>query len=502
MGSSLMNDRSTTARWGWLLAGVLLLLISNGRWIFPPAAWLAPVGWLIFLERSRLWPGLTVAFALFALVQFVIWRGIIPVPGLLYFVIVVIYALVYFIPMAIHRLLAGRIDGFASTLVFPLALVSIEFVFQRWITPYGSWVSPAYTQTDYLPLVQLVSLTGVAGLSFLTAWAGSTLVWILHPQQTARARIGGAGVYAVVLLAVVVFGHVRMSIAVDGEPVRTAGLVASPRLTQQLDVLLAPAYRGETLEPSALAELGTVVERLNDDLFARTRREARAGARIVAWSETAGRVFADDEASLLDRAARLAAGEDVYLYLAYGVWHPDSRPPLENKVVVVDDRGQVVSDYHKARPIVGAESPFIAAGDGVIDRLDTPFGSIGAVICHDLDFPALLRQANEKRIGLMVGPSADWLLIASMHANMARLRAIESGFSLLRPTSGGRSIAADSRGRMLAFTDDTRDGMVAYLTPGPVVTVYGAVGDLFAWLCVAGFASIAVAALRTTPTNT
>ena len=45
-------------------------------------------------------------------------------------------------------------------------------------------------------------------------------------------------------------------------------------------------------------------------------------------------------------------------------------------------------------------------------------------ICHDLDSPVLLRQASGAGIELVVGPSADWLLIASLHADMATLRAL------------------------------------------------------------------------------
>jgi apolipoprotein N-acyltransferase len=495
-----MNDstaRTTAARRaGWLLLGVALLLFSNGRWIFAPAAWLAPVGWLVFLERSRPTPGIVTAFVPFLLVEFAVWWGIIPVPGALYFVITGIYALVYFLPFAIHRLLAPRIAGLPSTFVFPLAWVSIEFVFQRWITPYGSWASLAYTQTDYPSLLQLASLTGVAGIAFLGAWFGSITAYILKPQQTTQARRWSAGIYALVLLAIVVFGQLRLTASEPaGELVRAAGLVGSPEITRELETLIAPARRGESLELSTFLSLGAVAAELNEDLFRRTRREARAGARIVAWSETAGRVMKADEPAFLERASRLAAEESIYLILAYGVWRPNTQPPLENKAVAIDAQGEVVWEYHKAHPVIGAESSFVDAGDGLIRRLETPYGAIGAVICHDLDHPALLRQARREGIGLIVGPSADWPLIGRLHANMARLRSIESGFSLLRPTSGGRSIATDTRGREVAAVHGSEDAMIAYVSAASIGTVYGAVGDLFAWLCLVGFVSLTVVAI-------
>jgi apolipoprotein N-acyltransferase len=477
----------------WLIAGVVLLLVANGRWLFPPAAWLVLVGWLVFLERSPLGRGLAIGSTLFVLVQFVVWRGIIPAPGLLYYLIAGIYGLVYFLALAAHRLVAPRIQGLQSTLVLPLAWVSLEFVFQRWITPYGSWISLTYSQTENLALMQLASMTGLAGISFLMVWLGSLMAWVLRPGRSSPARWRALGVYGAVWLAVVSFGHLRLSRSSStGEVVRTAAIVPSPTIMDEMEGALAPVRRGEELSPSSLEAIGAIAGRLNQDLLARSRHEARAGARIVAWSETAGRVLVDDEAVLLEEAGRLAVDENVYLFLAYGVWDPSARPPFQNKVVAIDTAGKPAWHYHKAHPIVGAESPFMAAGERLIHVLETPYGRIGAVICHDLDFPALLRQASKKRIGLVIGPADDWSEITPLHADMATLRAIESGFSLLRPTSDGRSLATDNRGRVIARLDYSDDVMVAFLAAEPVATLYGRVGDLFSWLCVLGLVVMSV----------
>ncbi|UCC83763.1 MAG: hypothetical protein JSW46_02190 [Gemmatimonadota bacterium] len=477
--------RPFSGPWGWLVLAVVLQFMANGRWIIPQATWLAPIGWLVYLERSRTLRAMAVAFALFLLVQFVVWRPIIPAPGVLYYLIAGIYAVVYFSPFALHRALAVRLAGLRATLVFPTAWVGIEFIFHRWITPYGSWFSLAYTQTDFLPLLQLAAITGVAGISFLITWFAAVVAWSLDPERTGVQRRRAAFVYGFAFLCVVVFGQVRLGGQVsDGEPVRVAGIVPSPELMAELEAALAPVRRGESVTDSELAEIASTAGRLNDDLFARTLREARAGARLVAWSETAGRVMQNDEGELLERASQVAMAERVDLVLAYGVWIPDGQPPFQNKVVAVSASGDVAWHYQKANPIVGAESSFTAAGDGVVRRLDTEYGAVGAVICHDLDFAPLLRQANRNEIGLIVGPAADWPAITPLHADMAILRSIESGFSLLRPTSSGRSIVTDTRGRTLAAIDYADDAMVAHVRAVPVNTLYGAIGDLFAWLCL------------------
>jgi apolipoprotein N-acyltransferase len=471
--------------WGWLVLAVLLQFIANGRWIVPQATWLAPIGWLVYLERSRTLRALALALVLFVLVDFVAWRPIIPAPGVLYYLIAGSYAVVYFLPFAVHRVLAARLAGFKATLVFPTAWVAIEFVFHRWITPYGSWFSLAYTQTDFLPLLQIAAITGVAGISFLITWFAAVVAWSLNRKRSNTQRLRAAWICGLALLFVLAFGQLRLGgQQSDGELVRVAGVVPSTELMAELEAVLAPVRRGEPVTETELATITSIAGRVNEDLFLRTLREARAGARLVAWSETAGRVLKGDEPELLERAGRLAALEGIDLVLAYGVWVPDGRPPFENMVAAVSAAGDVAWEYQKAHPIVGAESSFTKAGDRIVRRLETEYGAVGAVICHDLDFAPLLRQASRKRIGLIVGPSADWPAITPLHANMAILRSIESGFSLLRPTSSGRSIATDTRGRTLAAVDYADDAMVAYVRAMPVRTVYGAIGDLFAWLCL------------------
>ena len=459
----------TSRRFLWLGLGVALLLVANARWILPVATWFFAIGWLVFFDRSRRLTGLSIGFVVYVLVYLVIWWGIIPAPGVLYYLIAAAYAAAYFLPFLAHRVLATDVPGFRSTLVFPLAWVSVELLFSRFVTPYGSWASLAYTQSNSLTLIQLASLTGTAGITFLIAWFASTVAWMLRPGLENVRRVRAAGAFAIVILAVIVFGQLRLGSSDTGGSIRTASLVPSRSLLDDLD-----------------KELNTYAMRV------RSRREAQAGAKLIAWSETAGRVLASEEERLVAHASRLAAQEDVVLLLALGVWHPDGAPPFENKVVAIDATGAVAWEFHKAHPIVGAESSFIASGDNLIKGLDQEFGRVGAVICHDLDFPPLLRQASAERIGLMVGPSDDWVDVAPLHGRMAVFRAVENGFTLLRPTNGGRSMAVDTRGRVIAQVDSPDDVMVAHVSAQRSQTLYAAVGDLFSWLCLIGLALLAV----------
>jgi len=121
--------------------------------------------------------------------------------------------------------------------------------------------------------------------------------------------------------------------------------------------------------------------------------------------------------------------------------------------------------------------------------VETPFGRIASVICFDLDFPSLLRQAGQARVDLMFVPANDWKAVAALHQHQATFRAIEQGFALVRATSNGISVASDSHGRVVGMTNSfaTGDGvLVAQVPVQGVPTIYARIGDLFAWGCVLG----------------
>ena len=134
-------------------------------------------------------------------------------------------------------------------------------------------------------------------------------------------------------------------------------------------------------------------------------------------------------------------------------------------------------------------------GDGVIHFSDTPFGRVASVICFDMDFPGLIRQAGAARVDLMLVPSRDWKAISPYHTHMAVFRAIENGFSMVRSAGSGLSAAVDYQGRVLSsknFFTSAKKIMYADVPTKGVATIYTKIGDLFAWLCIGGFTIILV----------
>ena len=156
----------------------------------------------------------------------------------------------------------------------------------------------------------------------------------------------------------------------------------------------------------------------------------------------------------------------------------------------------MVWDYHKAFPVPNGDGLEVAAGPAILPITQTPFGRLANAICYDLDWIPYPRQAGLANVGLVLVPSDDWLAIENDHSNSAVYRAVENGFSMMRPTSKGISLAVDPLGRELArgeyYTAD-RLTIVAAIPVQALPTLYSRIGDVFAYVCV--IALIAVTAL-------
>jgi apolipoprotein N-acyltransferase len=478
------------APWGLLTLAGLVLLFSNGRWTIPVAAWIGPVLLVRFVRTSRPVSGVVPAFLVLSAVWAVQFRGMAPLPDPWYFLLAGGSGLPMVLPYVADRLLAPRLRGFASTLVLPLAWATVEYVVSA-LSPYGSWGAIGYSQYGNLPLLQVLSVTGLPGIGFLIGWFASTAnrVWETGCDwPRIRAEVVS---FAGVLLLVLFGGGGRLVFFPPAaETVRVASL---SRMDVEPDPLRPIIVGFFTNQPVDAEKAREPLAAITDDLLRRAEREGRAGARIVLWGEGNAPVLKADETALVERGLRLARDENIYLAMALATWNPGRKQPLENKTVLVTPEGRVAFEFWKARPVPGPEAVMSARDDGRVKYVVTPFGRIAAVICFDLDFPRLLAQAGRKGADILLAPSNDWRAIDPWHTQMASFRAIEQGFSLVRHTSRGLAAAFDYQGRVLAVMDHyqaTDRTLVAQVPVRGVRTVYSRVGDLFAWLCLLGLLSV------------
>ena len=483
--------------WLWLAIATILLLFANGADTISLAAWLAPLFMLRFVRTQRIWLGLLAAYLVLSSTFAFQFRGMVPIPGLGYYIFLVINGVTLVLPFAVDRFLANRLHGIWATLAFPAAFAAAEYLGA--LGPYGSWGSTAYTQFGNLALLQLLSVTGLWGITFLVTWFASMGNWLWEDGLDAKPARRGVAAFAGILLAVILLGGARLAVfPPSGQTVRVASI--SKRKVQPAP---SKAAWGHLLEnratPAELDDVRAGGEAIDNDLLARAEREAQAGAKIVFWGEGNAPVFKEDEAALLARGRALAAKYQIYLGMALATWSRGQARPLENKLVLIKPDGEVAWEYFKAHPVPGVEEPISQTRDGKLRGLDTPYGRVSSVICFDADFPQLLAQAGALGADIVIDPSNDWRAIDPLHTQMASFRAIEQGFNLIRHTSEGLSAAYDYQGRRLAAMDHymTADyALVAEVPTKGVKTIYSRLGDWFAWGCMLGLVGLICGAAR------
>ena len=450
----------------YLLIGFVFLFFFNGRWILPIAAFIAPLFLIRFLRYQKPFKGFLFIVLAGWISNIFIWKGMMPMSGFFYYFLMFIMSLSTALIFLIDRVYSQRMKGIISTLIFPSAYVIMDYIVIS-TNPSGSYGTLVHTQTS-LPLLQIISVTGIWGVVFIITWTSSIINW-LWDYSFQKSKINLALlIYGIPLLSIILFGQVRLLTDTEYETVRVASINISK----------------DALQTRFNANIDSLVEKANKDFLLHCEIAAASGAKIVFGIETVISLHKDKESEFIEKAKVIARNKNVYLGLPMKVileGFPDVLP--ENKISWISPQGELLYTYHKAKPTPGEGN----YGDGIIKYFDSPYGRISSSICFDMDFPALISQVNKMNIDIMLVPGNDWLEIAPYHTYVSSARAIEQGFNMVRAASRGLSASFNYKGQVLSSLDYYKtDDLILYsdLPTKGQKTIYSVLGDYFAWMCI------------------
>jgi apolipoprotein N-acyltransferase len=484
-----MNEERITYpikdRWSflWLAIGTLLGFL----WMIPLIHWVSPIFMIRFMRSQKVWIGFLLVFLTSFVVFAVSLREMLPMDMPEYLITMFIAALTAAaLPYLADRLLVPKISGFAATLVFPLAIVIMDYI-GALTNPLGSLGSVAYFQYGNLYLMQLVSITGIWGITFLVNWLGPVFNYVWERTFTWAEIRRGVAIFVSIMVAVLVFGGARLALAQEPSgTVRMHGITAVDMVQELPNVHEAEKNDWQTYRQLAAD--------LREPYFEQTLQEAQGGAQLVHWPEMAVWVPADDEAEFLNRAREIARQEGIYLSMPIGKVYQDDTP-WENKLLIIDPAGEIVLEHDKYGNAVAEGSK---PGDGVLRTIETPFGTVSGIICNDTNHQEVVAQAGRNGTNILLSPSLEYRGIDPIHAHMASYRAIENGLTLVRQADNGLSIVTDPYGRVVAsvghFTASERV-MVAQVPIYNVKTLYSYTPDYFAWLAILVFVILTIVAI-------
>jgi apolipoprotein N-acyltransferase len=462
-------------------ATVTAILVWFGTGLQPlwPLLWFAPLPILwVAMNSSAARAGLLAgcAWLLGSLNMWHYFHGVLHVPYAVLAGIFIGSSLVFTAAVLLFRALAQRGHYWFALVSFPAMWVAFEYALNI-SSPHGTALSLSYSQLKFLPVLQLASITGPWGISYvLFLFSASIVIGVfLWPKDRALARrILGAGLGAIVL--VLAFGTVRLLLPSKGTQVRV-GLIASD-------------------EPNnvVVADDGAPTIRLLRDYAAHIERLAARGAKVVVLPEKLG-VLVGPEAGDTDNLLQSLA--DKYdLSIIVGLI--EVSPPLKFNQARIYSPGTPVSTYDKHHLLPPFESN-LKAGT-TLTFLPSQSATWGIAICKDMDFTPLSREYGAARIGLMLVPAWDFNLDRTWHGHIALMRGVESGFSIARAAKQGYLTVSDNRGRVIAESRSDSGPYVTLLVDVPEVhvgTFYILAGDWFAWAALAVLAVALIQSWRT-----
>jgi apolipoprotein N-acyltransferase len=429
--------------------------------------------------------------------------------------------------------LASRKSNAIACALAPCLWVTLEFARTHLPIIGFPWNLSGYAASGNLALVQLTSLTGIYGLTFLIAAYGSLLAYTIltgkrgaWPRWSAgRGRVSRRGI-----------SRGREAWKSSSEALSTHLLASSKALLVVTAALVLIAVGGGYFVPQAKADYiahlvqtnfpqsehyppnwlalhaGEMdeLERISVDA---ARRQLASGTgpervvpQLIIWPEVPA-PFSFEEDAFHDRASRIARESHSDFLVGVVDWKLDPAGKYfpTNSAVLLDPDGRRVFIYDKIHLVPFGEyvplrrwikfagrltadiSDFVPGTAYRVGQL--PGGKFGVFICYEAIFPDEVRRFTKNGAELLINISNDgWFGRSSappQHLMMARVRAVENRRWLLRDTNNGYTVAVDPYGRIRAsMPTDIRGELEAPYAFRGNLTLYARFGDWFAWLCI------------------
>jgi apolipoprotein N-acyltransferase len=381
--------------------------------------------------------------------------------------------------------LASRKSPALACAAAPFLWVTAEYVRTRLVIFGSPWDLAGYAASGDLAFLQVTTLTGIYGLSFLPAAYGSLVAYAIIVRTKRVWTITLATTAALILI-----GTVGAYLVPSVTPHHIAHLV-------QTNFPQSERYPPDWLQVHA-GELEQL-EKISVDA-------ARRAPGLIVWPEVPA-PFSLQEPLFGDRAARIAreAGSPFLVGVVDWKRTPRGLWTASNSAVLLDPNGRRIFTYDKIHLVPFGEyvplRRYLAfAGKLTADIADftpgtsyrvaqLPGGRFGVFICYEAIFPAEVRQFTAAGAELLITISNDgWFGRSSaptQHLMMARVRAVENRRWMLRDTNNGFTVAVDPYGRTVArLAPDIRGQLDAPYDLRTDLTLYARFGDWFAWFCV------------------
>ena len=439
-----------------------LLSIGNGMNPVWPVMWVALLPVLVLAAETDSWwiAGAAAVFGMLlgSLPMLYYLHGVLHAPVYAWLIPYSLASLLFAAGVLLFRALLRRGAVFSAVIALP-ALWTVGEYLSSFVPANGTAGSLAYTQLRFLSLLQLASITGPWGISFLLLLFSCAVAAAFHLRRVSTTRSIRVIVSVLaILVAVLTFGAVRL---------------AAPRPSQTITVGLLATDKVEVAAP------GAGMQELARGYAEQAERLAQQGARIVVMPEKTG-VLLDRNAKDLDPLLQSVA-DRTGATLVIGVIHVVA-PREFNEARIYQPRLPVATydKQHMLPPFESDETPGRS-----LTWLAEPAGRVGVEICKDMDFIRPALDYGRAGAALMLDPAWDFNIDRGWHGHIAIMRGVENGYAIAHTAKNGFLTVTDDRGRILGEVRSGGASFATLLANVPVKhqsTVFGRYGAWFPWL--------------------
>ena len=377
----------------------------------------------------------------------------------------------------------------------PFLWVTFEFALAHLPEISFPWNLLGYPASANLALLQVTTVTGIWGLSFLAVAFNSLVAWtVLALAPRAKTRVTVLASVAVLILAIMAIGprFVPRSDAKHYARAVQPNFPESPMYPQDW-------FQAHTQDLAEIEQLSLAASNHSTDL--------------LVWPEApAPFSFEDPQFS---RRASLLAIQFHHPFLAGVIeWEPTPEFAASphaalapyNSAILIDPQGQRIFTYDKIHLVPFGEYEPFPLIRSVVASVSEEVGSFrkgskysvahlpdgytfGTFICYEAIYPGEVRHFAANGAELYINISNDgWFgrsAAPEQHLRMARVRAVENRRWLLRVTNNGFTASVDPYGRIFSpVPPDVRAAVDLPYDFRTDETVYTRFGDWFPWLCV------------------
>ncbi|MES2204517.1 MAG: nitrilase-related carbon-nitrogen hydrolase [Pseudomonadota bacterium] len=444
----------------FVLTGLLTLFLSGALFYFSTGfhtdwilLWFAPILVLVYSYYQNNIPAFCVAFGAFLIgkLNMLSYLGS-GIPTINTLIPIFMESVVFGVIIIINRYYIKKIHHWFILFLFPALWTSYEFLLSL-VSSGGSFLSLAYNQISFLSFIQIVSLTGIWGASFVLLLFSSGISYAIYTKNRLYKWIG-VTIAIVIPLSVIIYGEARLHHTLKNTETISIGLISinTPRLIYDKDALS-----------------------ISKQYMPLIQQAAKQGARYVVLPEKFINVHQNNYKQIIPLFQQAAQDNHVTLIIGVGILANKNF----NSAVIIDDSGKIIDVYNKHHLLSGLEDHF-TAGTVYFNHQDAI--NWGVAICKDMDFSSLGQHYGETHTQLLFVPALDFSFDAWYHGRSAIMRGIENGFAVARSSGSGYLSITNQMGKIVALYPDylhNNSIIVGNVAVYPLHTLYAQWGNWF-----------------------